>query len=149
MKDIFPVAGLLLLGFAALGMPVAPAEEPSPPVTIENYYKLVPGGTKEWQELYRKNHYPILEQLKKEGILKSLRLYERRFHAMSPPWDYKVVLVFRDWAALRESRLREPEIARSLYPNREEHERQEKRRWELTVEHWDDVLSEVVLEKGR
>jgi len=82
----------------------------------------------------------------KEGLLKSEKLYTRRFHAESPAWDYKIVMIWRDWAALEEARNREPEILKSLYPNKEEHDQQEKRRWELTASHWDDVLSEVSLD---
>lgn len=116
------------------------------PVTIEYYYKLVPGGTSEWLALYKKNHNPILKQLIKEGLLRSEKLYERRFHAQTPAWDYKVVMVWRDWSALEQAHNREPEIIRSLYPNKEDHDQQEKRRWELTTAHWDDVLNEVPLD---
>jgi len=116
------------------------------PVTIEYYYKLVPGGTSEWLALYKKNHNPLLKELMKEGLLKSEKLYTRRFHAESPSWDYKIVMVWRDWAALEEAHDREPEILKTLYPNKEDHDQQEKRRWELTVSHWDDVLDEVPLD---
>jgi hypothetical protein len=106
----------------------------------------VPGGAQEWLALYKKNHNPILQQLRKEGLIKSEKLYERRFHAAKPAWDYKVVMVWRDWTALEEAGRREPEIIRSLYPDKPNHDREEKRRWELTVAHWDDVLREVPLE---
>jgi hypothetical protein len=139
-----------LLSFAVaplfvLSVPTG-AEQASAPVVIEYYYKLAPGGTSEWLALYKKNHNPILKELMKQGMLKSEKLYERRFHAQSPAWDYKIVMVWRDWAALEEAHHREPEIIRSLYPDKDEHDRQERRRWELTVAHWDDVLNEVPLE---
>lgn len=137
----FAVAPLL-----ALAAPLGAQEAAGTPVNIEYYYKLVPGGTSEWLALYKKNHNPILKQLMKEGLLKSEKLYERRFHAATPAWDYKVVMVWRDWSALEQAHHREPEIIRSLYPDKEDHDRQEKRRWELTVAHWDDVLNEVPLE---
>ena len=132
-----------LLAFAASAAGDQPAGQP---VTIEYYYKLVPGGTGEWLALYKKNHNPILKQMMKEGLLKTERLFTRRYHAESPAWDYKVVMVWRDWAALDQAHSREPEIIKSLYPNKEDHDQQEKRRWELTVSHWDDVLSEVPLD---
>ena len=53
----------------------------------------------------------------------------------------------QDWAALDEARGREQAITPVLYPNREQHEREEKRRWELTTGHWDDVLRELPLER--
>jgi hypothetical protein len=136
----FAVAPLLALAIPAGAQPGGAT------VKIEYYYKLVPGGGSEWLALYRKNHNPILKQLMKDGLLKSENLYERRFHAETPAWDYKVVMVWRDWAALEEAQQREPQIIRELYPDKEAHDRQEKRRWELTVSHWDDVLKDVPLE---
>jgi len=93
---------------------------------------MTPGGPSEWLSLYLKNHHPILQQLKKEGLILSEKLYERRFHAESPAWDYKVVMVWLDWSALQEASTREPEIIRALYPDKAVHDREEKRRWELT-----------------
>jgi hypothetical protein len=144
----------LFVLLAGVGIPgSAPREEPpkGAPVTVEYYYKIVPGGMRpggpsEWLSLYLKNHHPILKQLQKEGLLLSEKLYERKFHSLSPAWDYKVVMVWRDWNAMRETSAREPEIARALYPDKAAHDREETRRWELTAAHWDDVLKEVPLD---
>ena len=121
-------------------------KEEGRPLSIEYYYKLLPGAGAEWLALYKKNHNPVLQQLMKEGILLSEKLYERRFHAETPAWDYKIVMVWRDWMALEEAHHRDPEIKKELYPDREEHNKLEKRRWELTTGHWDDVLKEVPLD---
>jgi hypothetical protein len=146
MTRILQFASILFSALFAFAATADGEQSSSQAVTIEYYYKLVPGGTAEWLALYKKNHNPILKQLMKEGILKSERLYERRFHAQTPAWDYKVVMVWRDWSALEQAHSREPEIIRSLYPDKDDHDRQEKRRWELTTAHWDDVLNEVPLE---
>jgi len=146
VNRMLQLLSLVVTPLFALAVPTGAEQPAGLPVTVEYYYKLLPGGTSEWLALYKKNHNPILQQLMKEGLLKSEKLYERRFHAASPAWDYKVVMVWRDWAALEQAHNREPEIIRSLYPNKEEHEQQEKRRWELTVSHWDDVLNEVPLD---
>ena len=150
MSEFLRVLSVLFFGFVVIGTATAAEGSPSAPVVIEYYYKLVPGGMvpggpSEWLALYLKNHHPILQQLQKEGLLLSEKLYERRFHAESPAWDYKVVMVWRDWAALQESGGREPEIIHALYPDKAAHDREEKRRWELTERHWDDVLKEVAL----
>ena len=55
-------------------------------------------------------------------------------------------MIWRDWAALEEAHQREPQVLKSLYADQEDHGRQEKRRWELTTSHWDDVLDEVPLD---
>jgi hypothetical protein len=132
---------LIVVPLFALAASAGVDQSTAQPVTIEYYYRLAPGGTSEWLALYKKNHNPLLKELMKEGLLKSEKLYTRRFHAESPAWDYKIVMIWRDWAALEEAHIREPEI-----PSKEDHDQQEKRRWELTVSHWDDVLSEVSLD---
>jgi hypothetical protein len=151
MNESLRLLGVLALGLGAITPARAAEGTAGGPVTVEYYYKIVPGGMmpggpSEWLTLYLKNHHPILQQLKKEGLILSERAYERRFHAESPAWDYKVVMVWRDWAALQDAAAREPEIIRSLYPDKAAHDREEKRRWELTERHWDDVLREVPLE---
>jgi hypothetical protein len=55
-------------------------------------------------------------------------------------------MIWRNWAALEEAHYRDPQIKRELYPDQEELARVEKRRWELTTGHWDDVLKEVPLD---
>ena len=151
MLNFFPFSSFSLFGSGAFAVPQdaapTPGKQPeSQPITIEYYYKLIPGGAAEWLALYRKNHHPILKELVQDGLILSEKLYERRFHAISPAWDYKVVMVWRDWTALQQARPREDAVTPVLYPNREEHVREEKRRWELTVEHWDDVLKDVPLD---
>ena len=143
--SIIHILGLGVAPLLALAIPGG-AEPAGSPLVIEYYYKLKPGASKEWLALYKKNHNPILKQMIKAGILKSEVLYERRFHAETPAWDFKVVMMWRDWAALEEAHQREPQIIRDIYLDQEDHERQEKHRWELTVAHWDDVLRAVPLD---
>ena len=146
MNRMLQLLTLIVVPLFALAASAGVDQSTAQPVTIEYYYRLAPGGTSEWLALYKKNHNPLLKELMKEGLLKSEKLYTRRFHAESPAWDYKIVMIWRDWAALEEARNRESEILQSLYPNKEDHDQQEKRRWESTVSHWDDVLSEVSLD---
>jgi hypothetical protein len=135
------MGAILLAGVAAN------AEQPAAaPLTVEYYYKLAPGAAKEWLALYKKNHHPILREHMKSGLLLSEKLYERRYHSLAPAWDYKVVMVWRDSAAHELAGQREAEITRSLYPNAAEHQAQEKRRWEMTEAHWDDVLKDAPLD---
>ena len=153
MRTLLRIAALAMLGLLLLLSRAAQAQAQSAPttgspITIEYYYKLIPGGSSEWLALYLKNHNPILRQMIKDGLILSEKAYERRFHADTPAWDYKIVMVWRDWQALEQAQQREPEIIRSLYPDKAAHDREEQRRWQLTEHHWDDVLKEVPLEPG-
>lgn len=146
MKGLLKWGGLMMGGLVVFAFAARAQQPAGTPVTIEYFYKLAPGTSKEWLALYKKNHNPLLREHMKAGLLLSEKLYERRFHAATPAWDYKVVMVWRDWAALEQAHQREPETIRTLYPNTAEHDKQEKRRWETTEAHWDDVLSEVPLD---
>ncbi len=151
MKAFLGALATVMLGLVIPASAGGGEQPGGTPVTIEYYYKIVPGGMvpggpSEWLSLYLKNHHPILKQLMKDGLLLSEKLYERRFHAESPAWDYKVVMVWRDWNAVQEASTREPAIIRALYPDQAAHDRDERRRWELTEKHWDDVLKEDPLD---
>ena len=82
------------------------AVKPGGPVTMAVYYKVPPGKRAEWLELYKKYHYPVMNHFVSDGIIKSVKIYQRRFRAESPAWDYEVVLVWRDWAAIEEGHVR-------------------------------------------
>jgi len=143
LKSLGILIGVMLATLTSTFGADAPA---AGPVTIEYYYKLAPGMTKEWLALYKKNHNPILREHMKAGLLLSEKLYERRYHALAPAWDFKIVMVWRDSAAHELAGQREQGIIRSLYAKSAEHDQQEKRRWEITETHWDDVLTEVPLD---
>lgn len=115
------------------------AQTPVQPV-VESYYKLAPGKTDEWLALFKKWHLPILQERRKEGKILSITIYQPRLHQGLPAWDYKVVLKYADFASMG---LPDAAIVRKLYPNEEELRKNERRRWEITEKHWDDLMSET------
>lgn len=115
------------------------AQAPVQPV-VESYYKLAPGKTDEWLALFKKWHLPILQERRKEGKILSITIYQPRLHQGLPAWDYKVVLKYADYAAMG---LPDAAIIRKLYPNEEELRMNERRRWEITEKHWDDLATET------
>lgn len=115
------------------------AQAPVQPV-VESYYKLAPGRTDEWLALFKKWHLPILQERRKEGKILSITIYQPRLHQGLPAWDYKVVLKYADYAAMG---LPDAAIVRKLYPNEEELRKNERRRWEITEKHWDDLAVET------
>lgn len=84
------ILGVLIVGLEALATAGVVAGAAGAPVTVEYYYKIVPGGMvpggpSEWLSLYLKNHHPILQQQKKEGLILSEKICERRFHGRALP----------------------------------------------------------------
>ena len=141
--------GIFLLAFLSWGGSAASAqttEIPPPagsPVTMAVYYRVPPGKRHDWLTLYRKYHYPVMQRFLKDGILKSINIYQRRFRAETPAWDYEVILVWRDWNALEEGHVKEPGVIRSMYSDMADYESADQRRFELQTDVWIDILEEV------
>ena len=50
------------------------------PVTVAYFYKVKWGYQNEFLELYKKNHYPVLEAMVKSGRLVAVQTWTPRFH---------------------------------------------------------------------
>lgn len=140
---------LFVFAFAGSKAPAqtigVPQEEAHGPVTMQVFYKVPPGKQVEWLNLYKKYHYPVMQQFVTDGILKSVNIYRRRFRADSPAWDYEAVLIWRDWAAIDEGHVKEPGLIRKMYPDLSAYQTADQRRFELTSNVWIDLLEPVPL----
>lgn len=114
------------------------ASEPGP--VVESFYKLAPGKSEEWLEIYRTHHLPVLRELQREGRIVSITIYRPVLHQGGPPWDYKVILVWRDFDAFGD-RAHEEAVERRLFSAWLPHREAERRRWEITEKHWDDLMA--------
>jgi hypothetical protein len=102
----------------------------SVPVTVEYYYRIKWGSAGEFLRLYKKNHAPLLEEMKKHGFIRSIRVDEPFTHlAGGPRWDLRVTIVFRDAAA--------------AMPDPQWDKQWEAARFSLLEDHWDVVNNEV------
>ena len=154
VKGIFRIAALLACGLLVPGGPSAPkvtgAQTPTGysggPVTNASFYRITPGHMDEWLALYKKYHYPIMQYEIKQGLVKSETMYKRGIHELSPNWDYFVVIVYRDIDAEVEVQKERAKVMKEVFPNTADFEQGDKKRWELTAEHWDEKLIEVPLQ---
>jgi len=117
----------------------APPSTADPRVMVESYYKIAPGKTEEWLELYRTQHLPVLKQRQRDAQILQIVIYRPFLHLGEPAWDFKVLLTYRDFAALGD-RTSFDAIEHRLYPDWEAHQRAERHRWEITAKHWDDLM---------
>ncbi|HZC22418.1 MAG TPA: hypothetical protein VE866_03700 [Candidatus Binatia bacterium] len=115
-------------------------------VTAAAFYRIAPGRQDEWMALYKKYHYPIMQYEIKQGLVKSETMYKRGVHELSPAWDYVAVIVYRDLDAEVEVEKERAQVMKTLFPNKEEFEAGDRKRWELTTEHWDEKLVEVPMQ---
>jgi len=133
-----------LLTFAVL--PVQAQKSIDQTFTIENYYKVRWGYAEEFIALYKKNHYPLLKKAQEKGDVIAITIEKPRQHATEDSrWDYRVTLVFKNMQAAFDPALTEP-YKKALYPDAEKLKKEEQRRFELLVSHWDIEVQTVELD---
>jgi hypothetical protein len=89
-------------------------------------------------DLFKKNHYPILARLKKEGYIESITAAFPVNHASEESrWDFRLTLVIPDTDAFARAM---PGIIKELYPDAEALAREERRRFSLLKAHTDIVV---------
>jgi hypothetical protein len=104
---------------------------------VEYYYKAKWGFAGEFARLFKKNHLPVLKKQIESGRFLEVRAEKPRYHATEDGrWDYRVTIVFRS-AAVAVDSSGEDEIKRQLFPDQETYRREEQRRFEILLAHWD------------
>ena len=152
MSRILAIGGLL---FLAAGAPrdaalaqARTAARPDRPFTVEYYYKARWGYADEFLRLFLKNHYPVLKKQMELGRILSVTGAKPRYHATEDGrWDYRVTIVWKN-VAVTEDGFDEQGLIRQLFPNQETYKKEEQRRFEILLAHWDLPVSEVPLEKA-
>jgi hypothetical protein len=114
--------------------------------TVWYFYTVKWGHQEEFLDLFQRNHYPVLKEQVKRGRLTAIHTYVPTYHGDGrADWTFAVALTYRDSTALL-GPSGEAEIIRQLYPDQSKFQREEQRRFELLVAHWDVPLNEVNLE---
>jgi hypothetical protein len=117
------------------------------PYTVEYYYTTRWGCAEEFIRLFRKNHYPLLKKEQELGRILSISAARPRLHGTEDGrWDYRVTLVFRSIQALDDG-FDEAALARELFPDQETFKKEEQRRFEILLGHWDIPIADVELQK--
>lgn len=142
----------LLAANAAYPLDVQPASVASKttamPVTVEYYYRVRWGEMGEFLRLYRKNHEPLLLEMKKQGWITRIEQTEPFTHmAGGQRWDLRITLVYRDAEAAVGAGGAYDQAAEAaskrLFPDKATHEAEEARRFSLLDEHWDVIVTPV------
>lgn len=117
------------------------------PFVADYYYKAKWGYADEFIRLFKKNHFPILKKQMETGRILSVTAAKPRYHATEDGrWDYRVTIVFKNMAAASDQASEEP-IIKQLYPDQETFKREEQRRFEILLGHWDVPVVGVPLDK--
>ena len=138
-KSLFLIF-FLLGGLSLLSLPNPGFAQDQEGFTVDYYYKIKWGHFDEFLQLYKKNHYPILVELKdRDEIIDFSAVYPLYHAGESTRWDFRFTIVFKDFEAAH-SDDHSKEIIAKLYPDQEKFKREEQRRFELIIEHLDVPL---------
>ncbi|MFM8834216.1 MAG: hypothetical protein ACKOEV_11390 [Cytophagales bacterium] len=148
MKSYQPILLLLIfLGITSTSYQVLAQASKDETFTIENYYKAKWGYADEFLALYKKNHYPLLKKAIEKGDIVSFKLEKSRQHASEDSrWDYRVTLVFKNVQTAFDPNLTEP-YKKVLYSDLEKLKKEEQRRFEILLAHWDVEVAPLDPEK--
>ena len=122
----------------------APAAETSTAETKTTwyFYTVKWGSQDEFLDLFQKNHYPLLKAQQQAGRFASVRTWVPQYHGDGrADWTFVVELVVREGATGGPT---EQELIAKMYPDQATFRKEERRRFELLVAHWD-----VPAEPGR
>jgi len=117
------------------------------PFVAEYYYTAKWGYADEFIALFKKNHFPVLKKQVETGRILSVTAAKPRYHATEDGrWDYRVTIVFKN-AAVANDPSGEEAIIKRLFPDQESYKREEHRRFEILLAHWDVPVVSVDLTK--
>ena len=140
---IFSLAlSLAAAPLVAQGAP--PQSGANQPYTMEYYYKVQWGHQQEFLQLFLKNHYPLLQKEVETGRLLAVRIETPANHMTEEArWDYRVTLTFKNSTMATTTNPDEPAMIKQIWPDQPTFTREEQRRFEILLSHWDLPVTDI------
>jgi len=140
---------LALLAAAPLLAQGAPPQGGSDePYTLEYYYKVQWGHQQEFLKLFLKNHYPLLLKNVESGRMLSVKIETPANHMTEESrWDYRVTIRFKNSTLATTANPDESRLIKQLWPNQATYEKEEQRRFEILLSHWDLPVTDITPKK--
>lgn len=114
------------------------------PYVLEYYYKVQWGRQQEFLQLFLKNHYPLLQKQVETGRILSVKIETPANHMTEDArWDYRVTIRFRNSTLATTANPDEERLIKQLWPDHETYRREEQRRFEILLAHWDLPLTDI------
>ena len=125
--------------------PQAAADQP---YTMEYYYKVEWGHQQEFLQLFLKNHYPLLKKGIESGRMISVRIETPANHMTEDArWDYRVTIKYKNSTVATTPNPEEETLIKQLWPDQEVYKREEQRRFEILLAHWDLPVTDITPSK--
>ena len=134
------ILSALLAAGVVLGAGFEAASAADAPYQVEWVYHVKYGYQGEWWNIFRKYQIAILDREKTLGYVTDYTVYKPGLHTSEDArWDYRIVITYPNYEASRH----EGEVERLLFADKAAEAKEENRRWELTVNHWDLPIHQV------
>jgi len=113
---------------------------PAKPYQVEWVYRIKYGYQDEWWKIFQKYQVAILDREKQLGYVSTYIVVRPGLHTSEDSrWDYRIIITYPNQAGATH----ESEVTRQLFPDRTALTKDEQRRWELTLNHWDLPIHEI------
>ncbi|HME58914.1 MAG TPA: hypothetical protein VKF63_11300 [Terracidiphilus sp.] len=114
------------------------------PYTIEYYYKCQWGHQAEFKELFLKNHYPLLQKIQATGRILSIKIEAPAYHTTEDGrWDYRVTIRYKNSTVATTANPDEEAFKKELWPDQKRYQKEEERRFEILLSHWDLPVTDI------
>ncbi len=118
------------------------------PYAMEYYYKVQWGHQQEFLQLFLKNHYPLLQKIVESGRMISVKIETPANHMTEDArWDYRVTIVFKNSTVATSADPEEESLIKRLWPDQQTYQREEQRRFEILLAHWDLPVTDITPSK--
>jgi hypothetical protein len=135
---------VLVLGAGLFGQGAPPQGGADRPYTMEYYYKVQWGHQQEFLELFLRNHYPLLKRNVESGRMISVKIETPANHMTEESrWDYRVTIRFKNSTLATTANPDEERFIRQLWPDQDKYKREEARRFEILLAHWDLPVTDI------
>ena len=109
-----------------------------------SFYLVKPGYEDEWLDLYMKWHYPLLEYALEHGTLVEHKLFVPDGHGLEGAFTFAASFLSPTAQSGASAPLDRASLIEHLFSDRmDEYVAGEKRRWDITLKHWDTDFIEL------
>lgn len=144
MKSLLFALVLFIPALPIFSQGAPPQTTADQPYTMEYYYKTQWGHQQEFLQLFLKNHYPLLKKLTETGRVLSVKIETPANHLPEAErWDYRVTIRFKNSTLATTANPTEESIIKQLWPDQDTYKREEQRRFEILLAHWDVPVTEI------
>lgn len=148
MRNVLLTLLVCICARTLLAQGAPPQQAADQPYSMEYYYKTQWGRQQEFLQLFLKNHYPLLQKNVQSGRILSVKIEQPANHTTEDGrWDYRVTIRFKNSTLATTANPDEERFIKQLWPDQETYKREEQRRFEILLGHWDLPVTDITPKK--